>query len=94
MISDIYSAGEPNLGQINAQQLVNLIATHHSQVIYQPSLEAVSQYLTQTLRPGDIALFLGAGNLNQIIPDVITSINQMNKQPKEEFLDRKVGQES
>lgn len=94
VISDIYSAGEANSGQINAQQLVDLIATHHSQVTYQASLESVCQYLTQTLRPGDLALFLGAGNLNQIIPDVITSINQTNKQPTEKYLDRKVGQES
>ena len=88
VISDIYSAGEPNSGQINAQQLVDLIATHHSQVTYQPSLESVCQYLTQTLRPGDLALFLGAGNLNQIIPEVISSICQMNKQEGEEILDR------
>lgn len=80
VISDIYSAGEPNLGQINAQQLVDLIATYHPQVTYQPSLESVSQYLTQTLRPGDLALFLGAGNLNQVIPEVITSIRQINRQ--------------
>ncbi len=80
VISDIYSAGEPNLGQINAQQLVDLIATYHPQVTYQPSLESVSQYLTQTLRPGDLALFLGAGNLNQVIPEVITSIRQTNCQ--------------
>ena len=78
VISDIYSAGEPNLGQINAQQLVDLIATYHPQVTYQSSLESVSQYLTQTLRPGDLALFLGAGNLNQVIPEVITSIRQTN----------------
>jgi UDP-N-acetylmuramate--alanine ligase len=26
---------------------------------------------TQNLQPGDICLFLGAGNLNQIIPGVI-----------------------
>ncbi len=79
VISDIYSAGEPNLGQINGQQLADLIATHHPQVTYKPSLELIRQYLTQTLHPGDLALFLGAGNLNQIIPEVITSIRQSNK---------------
>lgn len=93
VISDIYSAGEPNLGQINAQQLVDLIATHHSQVTYQPSLESVCQYLIQILRPGDIALFLGAGNLNQIIPEVITSIRQKSKHKKDGLLSRKVGEQ-
>lgn len=79
VISDIYSAGEPNLGQINAQQLVDLIATDCPQAAYQPSLESVCEYLIQTLRPGDIALFLGAGNLNQVIPEVMNSIRQTSK---------------
>jgi UDP-N-acetylmuramate--alanine ligase len=65
VLTDIYSAGEPNLGQI---------AKHHSQVVYQPTLPAVREYLLKTLRPGDLALFLGAGNLNQVIPEVITAL--------------------
>jgi UDP-N-acetylmuramate--alanine ligase len=40
-------------------------------VYYQPTLESVTEFLTQTLQPGDLALFLGAGNLNQIIPQVM-----------------------
>ncbi len=74
VISEIYSAGEPNLGQISGQKLAEMIAAYHPQVTYQPTLAAVSQFLTQTLRPGDLALFLGAGNLNQVIPEVIASI--------------------
>ena len=68
---DIYSAGEPNLGQINGQKVADLIAKEGRQVEFQASLESVSQFLTQNLQPGDLALFLGAGNLNQIIPEVM-----------------------
>jgi UDP-N-acetylmuramate--alanine ligase len=35
--------------------------------------------LTQTLQPGDLALFLGAGNLNQIIPQVIEFYQKAEK---------------
>lgn len=79
VISDIYSAGEPDLGQVSSQKLVEMVAVHHPQVTYQSTLAAVCQFLTDTLRPGDLALFLGAGNLNQIIPDVMTAIRQMNQ---------------
>jgi UDP-N-acetylmuramate--alanine ligase len=79
VISDIYSAGEPNLGQVSSQKLAEMIATHHPQVTYQPTLASVCQFLTHTLRPGDLALFLGAGNLNQVIPEVMASIRQTNK---------------
>lgn len=78
VISDIYSAGEPNLGQVNSKQLAEMIAEHHPQVTYQPTLTSICQFLTQTLLPGDLALFLGAGNLNQIIPEVMASIRQVN----------------
>ena len=79
VVSEIYSAGEPDLGQISSQKLVEMIATHHPQVTYQPTLSSVSKFLLQTLRPGDLVLFLGAGNLNQVIPEVIASIRQTSK---------------
>jgi UDP-N-acetylmuramate--alanine ligase len=74
VLSDIYSAGEANLGQISGEQLALEIAKQHPQVVYQPTLPLVSEFLLQTLRPGDLALFLGAGNLNQVIPEIITTL--------------------
>ncbi|GAC1452332.1 MAG: hypothetical protein NVSMB70_20440 [Chamaesiphon sp.] len=71
VVSDIYSAGEPDLGQITGEQVADLIENHNSNVEYKPSLQLVSKLLTEILRPGDLAIFLGAGNLNQIIPEVI-----------------------
>ncbi|MGF1494702.1 MAG: UDP-N-acetylmuramate--L-alanine ligase [Microcoleaceae cyanobacterium] len=71
VITDVYSAGEPNLDQITGQHLANSIAEHHPQVLYRQSLDSVKALLTEALQPGDLALFLGAGNLNQIIPDVM-----------------------
>ncbi|HLO51002.1 MAG TPA: UDP-N-acetylmuramate--L-alanine ligase [Kamptonema sp.] len=71
VISEIYSAGEPNLGQISGEKLAALIAEHHQRVYYQPTLPSMSKFLTEILQPGDLALFLGAGNLNQIMPEVM-----------------------
>ena len=85
VISDIYSAGEPNLGQVSSQGLVQLIAKCHSHVTYQPTLAAVCHFLVKTLHPGDLALFLGAGNLNQIIPEVMATLRQPDKEDDEEM---------
>ena len=74
IINQIYSAGEPNLGQVSGQELAEMIATYHPDVTYQPTLDSVREFLLQILRPGDIALFLGAGDLNKIIPEVIRDI--------------------
>ncbi len=73
VVTDIYSAGESGVGQITGEQVRAAIAAHHERVYYQPTLEKVSQLLAQILQPGDLAIFLGAGNLNQIIPQVIQS---------------------
>ncbi|MDM9580725.1 UDP-N-acetylmuramate--L-alanine ligase [Nostoc sp. GT001] len=79
VLTDIYSAGEPNLGQISGERLTAEIAKQHSPVVYQPTLPAVCEYLLETLRPGDLALFLGAGNLNQVIPEIITTLCELAK---------------
>jgi UDP-N-acetylmuramate--alanine ligase len=71
IITDIYSAGEANTGAISGERLVAEIGRYHPNVCYQPTLEAVSQFLTQNLQPGDICLCLGAGNLNQVIPEIV-----------------------
>jgi UDP-N-acetylmuramate--alanine ligase len=71
VVSDIYSAGESNSGHISGELLADLISEHHPNVLYRSSLQGISQLLTEILIPGDIALFLGAGNLNQVIPEVM-----------------------
>jgi UDP-N-acetylmuramate--alanine ligase len=71
VLSEIYSAGEPNPGTIDGPKLAALVAEHHTQVVYEPTLPALKERLNQILQPGDIALFLGAGNLNQLIPEVM-----------------------
>lgn len=79
VLSDIYSAGEANTGEISGQTLANLVATQHSSVYYQPSLAAMGDFLAKLLTPGDLAIFLGAGNLNQIIPDVMAYQQSVEK---------------
>ena len=73
VVTDIYSAGEENLTGISGENLAEAIAEHHPQVSYHPVLSSLGNFLyQQILRPGDLTLFLGAGNLNQIIPQIIT----------------------
>lgn len=71
VICDVYSAGEKNTAQITGQVLADAIAQHHRSVRYCASLEDVSQWLKQNLRAQDMALFMGAGNLNQVIAPLI-----------------------
>jgi UDP-N-acetylmuramate--alanine ligase len=75
IVTDIYSAGEANPGQISGQNVVEAIAAHNHQVIYHASLANLTPYLAEILKSGDLALFLGAGNLNQSIPHLIEQLS-------------------
>ena len=73
VVTDIYSAGETNSTGITGPQLANAIAKHHPQVHYHGDLSSLPEFLqAQILQPGDLAIFLGAGNLNQTIPKTIS----------------------
>lgn len=83
--TDIYSAGEPDLGQVTGQQMADAIAVHQAQVVYQPTLQAISAYLMETLLPGDLVLFLGAGNLNRVIPALMAHYQQVEQSKSEAY---------
>jgi UDP-N-acetylmuramate--alanine ligase len=76
VLTDIYSAGEPNEAKITGQQLADMMATRHPHVVYCPTLPSVTNYLRNSLIPKDLALFLGAGNLNQVIPELLSIYQQ------------------
>ncbi|MBE9077244.1 UDP-N-acetylmuramate--L-alanine ligase [Romeria aff. gracilis LEGE 07310] len=86
IVTDIYAAGEVNCHQISGEQVRDAIALHHSQTEYQASLEAVKQRLSSGLRAGDIAIFLTAGNLNQVIPEVMSGFQQSASSPQEALI--------
>ncbi len=72
VVTDIYSAGETAIEGINGEKLAKEIAKHHDRVYYHPALDSLADFLTtEILQSGDLAIFLGAGNLNQVIPQAI-----------------------
>ncbi len=81
--TDIYSAGEPQPSDMSGASVAAAIAEHHPQVVYQKTLEDVKSYLKSHLVPGDLAIFLGAGDLNQIIPDLLSHLEQSVPNPTE-----------
>ena len=71
LVSDIYSAGEANTSGITAEALAEAIAQQQPHTEYCGDLAATKETLKQTLAPGDVVIFLTAGNLNQMIPEVM-----------------------
>ena len=71
IVTDIYSAGEANASGITGEDVSSTIGEYHAHVSYAATLDDVKASLASILEPGDLVIFLTAGNLNQVIPDVI-----------------------
>jgi UDP-N-acetylmuramate--alanine ligase len=74
IVTDVYSAGETRPAGMHGADVAAAIAEHHALVSYQETLTDVTAHLNATLKPGDLVIFLGAGDLNRIIPDVMTHL--------------------
>ena len=72
VLTGIYSAGESPRPGITGDLLVRAILDHHpkSSVTYLPGREQVADYLDSTLRPGDLCLTMGAGDLTSVADEV------------------------
>jgi UDP-N-acetylmuramate--alanine ligase len=64
MVTPIYPAGEQPIEGISAENLVKGIKEHgHKEVLLCPELKKVVPTLEKLIKPGDLVLTLGAGNI-------------------------------
>ncbi len=82
ILTDIYSAGEPDPGTISGMDVAECTRQYHAAVSYCATMEAVQAYLGTLLQPGDLVVFLGAGNLNQLIPDIMADQERLSPLPE------------
>lgn len=67
VVLPIYAAGEPPLPEVDAEKVFKGIRDHgHKDVIYIETLNKAAKHIKQLLKPGDIMLTLGAGNIYQL----------------------------
>jgi UDP-N-acetylmuramate--alanine ligase len=76
IVTDIYAASEPNDGKITGVQVTEAINSVQGQAHYLPTLKDVQAFLVENLQTGDLAIFLGAGNLNQAIAPTMQEITK------------------
>lgn len=80
--TEVYSAGEQQMDRVSGVQLAEAIAAHHPQVVFQPTLPTVAAFLMEQLAPGDLVIFLGAGNLNCVIPELTAYLARLEEAPE------------
>jgi len=76
-ITEIYSAGEPALPGISGKDMFRGIARQgHPGVIFVEDLPAFSQMLPNYLRPGDLFLTMGAGDIWKVGEELLKRLSQ------------------
>ncbi|MFA5536569.1 MAG: UDP-N-acetylmuramate--L-alanine ligase [Bacillota bacterium] len=65
ILSDIYSAGEEPIEGITSELIVETINRGGDRAIYLPQQEAIIKYLVARVKPGDLVMTLGAGDIWQ-----------------------------
>ncbi len=75
IITDIYSAGESPIPGVSGELIWRAVTEAHPEgdVSYVPRLDDVADRLAETLRPRDLCLTLGAGDLAEV-PDQVISM--------------------
>mgnify|MGYP002525001764 FL=1 len=72
VLTGVYGAGEPARPGITGELLLRAVldAHPHASVTYLPRREQVPEYLSSILRPGDLCLTMGAGDLTSVADEV------------------------
>ena len=80
VVLPIYSAGEKEIEGVSAYALYEGIRIHgHKEVIYMEDFTSAVSHLKEILKPGDILLTLGAGNVWQMGISVLKALKTKNR---------------
>jgi UDP-N-acetylmuramate--alanine ligase len=72
ILTDIYAAGEDRIEGVDAKKLFEGIRDYgHKDVTYVPEKKEIVDLLLNKIRPGDLVLTLGAGDIWQVSEELV-----------------------
>ncbi len=72
VLTDIYAAGEPKIPGVEAADLAQAVRSHgHREVHYVPEREEIVPTLRRLCIPGDLVVFMGAGDVGRLAADLL-----------------------
>ncbi len=77
VVTDIYASGETPRPGVSGKLIVQAVLDAHpwKRVVYVPHRADLVQFLTRELRPGDLCLTLGAGDLTTVPDEVLDRLH-------------------
>ncbi|CAB4878415.1 unannotated protein [freshwater metagenome] len=83
VITDIFASGTEPIPGVTGKLVVNAVldAHPHSQVVWLPRRHDLIEYLARVLRPGDVAISMGCGDIASLPAEVISRRSDMEMSP-------------
>jgi UDP-N-acetylmuramate--alanine ligase len=76
LLSEIYAAGEDPIPGTSGASLAEAIRAHgHHDVTFVPERARLAEAARERVRPGDLVLTLGAGDVTQVGPELLSLLN-------------------
>jgi len=80
IVSDIYSAGENPIEGVSADMIVSAIERHNGRkAVYLSTRKEIVEYLLQRVRPGDMVLTMGAGDIWKAGVELVERLKESRK---------------
>jgi UDP-N-acetylmuramate--alanine ligase len=75
VLTDIYAAGEDRIEGVEAKSLFEGIREYgHKDVVYIPNKKEIADHLLRILKPGDMVITLGAGDIWQVSEELVNQL--------------------
>jgi UDP-N-acetylmuramate--alanine ligase len=78
VLLDVYSAGEAPVPGVSGKTVVDALLRAHprSRLAYFPHRSATAPYVAERVRPGDLVLTMGAGDVTTMGPEIVRALSE------------------
>lgn len=85
VLMDVYSAGEPPLPGVSGKTVLDAVLDHtpHARVSYFPHRTDIVGYLAERVRPGDLVMTMGAGDVTTLGGELVREIGRHSEVAEE-----------
>ena len=73
-VTEVYAASETPIAGINGKRLAMAICNQSQSAVYVESLELLREKVCAALRPDDVVVFLGAGDITRVAHEVVDDL--------------------
>ena len=84
-VTEVYAASEPEIAGVNGERLADAIREQGQKVEFVPGLDALGAAVLKVLRPGDVVVFMGAGDITRTAHDVARELRSLPMSDKQKL---------